>query len=420
MAFVAALRNKFEQLIQPAEKGKPFKLPTTPAPPPSKVSLKAAIPEPPPLPHTSIGAAALRQTSVPEGSYSHGLEAIYAIETVDIASIRPLQKKILSEQPAARQPAEAQIDAAEQQLHFDFGAYWSEQISSFTLLEPIDVLQLPARPLQLLKEHGKQLLGDLISMDLHSLVFIKGMGQGHIDEIRNKLAAYVKGQNLSASPYVGLASWVRSLIAGCCHKKSYALLSTYQLQHLVKLSPVETVELRNLSGEKRRCWENEAAEYLSKEASSRFSQQINSVASALIKPWVERRGGIASQQELVERFTMVSDSEENVLPVLALFSDVFCMGACPFSQSLVTLDSELFAANSWYADLFDLIIRRASSYFLRSETTYRLDSLCELVCREFASEWRECSVDLIAAVLRRSPAFLVRKHTDWGLMVRAA
>lgn len=416
MAFVTALRNKFEQLIQPAEKEKSFKFPKTPAPPPSKVSLKAAISEPPPH---MLTAAAARQATVPEGSYSHGLEAIYTIETVDISSIRPLEKKILAEK-LSTQPSPEIKAIPELQLHFDFGERWSEQISSFILLEPIDMLELPSRPLHLLKEHGIHLLGDLISIDLHSLVFIKGMGQGHIDEIRNKLAAYIKGKNLSASSYISLASWVRSLIAGCCHKKSYALLSNYQLQHLIKLSTVEMLELRNLSGEKRRSWENEAAEFLSKEASSRFCQQIDSVASALIKPWVERRGGIASQQEVIERFTMVSDCEEHVLPVLALFSDIFCMGACPFSQNLIVVDSDLFAANNWYADFFDLIISRASSYFLQPETTYRLESLCEMICQEFAREWHECPVDLVADVLRRSKVFLVRKHADWGQIIRAA
>jgi hypothetical protein len=348
----------------------------------------------------------------------HGLEAIYAIETIDLSSIRPLQIKKFSEEPSSTLHS-VEINVP-QQFSFDFGAHWNETVPSFLLLEPIEVLQIPGRPLQLLKESGKWLLGDLLSMDLHSLVFIKGMGQGHIDEIQQKLAAYVKGKSLTASPQIGLGSWVRSLLAGCCHKQSHALLSAYQLQHLIKLSAAETVELRNLSGQKRRSWENEAAQFLVRTASSRFSEQLEMVSNALIKPWIVRRGGVASELELVERFGMVADCEDHVLPVLALFADTFCLGQFLFARHLSAVDAGLFAADDSFADIYASIISRAHSYFLQPDTVYTLDALCQLLCRDFSRQWCECSMDLIAMALRRSSSFLVRKHIEWGLIVKVA
>lgn len=413
MTFLAAFRNKIEQLTSHSDE-KELELSFA-----SGLTVNSCPSFSDKTMQEPSKAQFLRSKTASPQQYScsPGLEAIYALETVDISSVRPLQKKFF-------EPKEIKIrnqfeEEAKEQLSFPFESQEDEKILSFVLLEPIEVLQLPARLLQLLKENGKKILHDLFNLDLNTLVFIKGIGQGHIDEIQAKLENYTKLKQLPLCSYIELGSWLRTFLAGCTPKKYAALLERYQLPSLFALPAHEANELRALTPEKRRCWEEEALCELEKGCKDIFFDQLGKVTKALIAPWIRRRGGIASHQEVLELFITLADDIELVEPLLAFFSDVFCYGSFPLTERLIGIEHGQVAAEVGFKELYEDIVSSARSYFPTPATCYKVDDLCGLICCEFACEWKDPSCSAIKNILSRSSHFLLYKDPQWGLVVRA-
>jgi hypothetical protein len=105
-----------------------------------------------------------------KSSYSHGLEAIYALETVNVRSIRRLQAPP-AQPPPLRAPC---VLPMAPQLEFDFGASFRAWLEPFLLDEPIQVLGLSRHAEKCLLEQRKERLRDLIGCNLRQLIFVKG------------------------------------------------------------------------------------------------------------------------------------------------------------------------------------------------------------------------------------------------------
>lgn len=81
-------------------------------------------------------------------AYSHGLEAIYALENVDLKSIRRISDAQESEplQPKSPPRPLQPLEAPEPQLELDLGDGYRSWIESFVLQEPIHVLGVSPMP----------------------------------------------------------------------------------------------------------------------------------------------------------------------------------------------------------------------------------------------------------------------------------
>jgi hypothetical protein len=413
MTILAALRHKFEQLALKNEKTQ-----LSYAGNMANTTLASAIASATAEDPQAMAYEGKVDTLVPP--YKHGIEAldaIYALEKVDPTKIRPMQQKAASGKKASSKPTE---ESEESQLTFDFKDGWSEKIVAFVLLEPIEFLQIPHKPLQILKEQGKVLIGDLIDTDLNALAFVKGMGQGHIDEIEAKLQSYIQNKKIPFCRHIDLPSWIRSLLIDCSLKKCAALLMRYDLHHLVPVSSAELLELRMLPKEKRRCWEEEASQELASKSFDRFFEQLEHVTLSLFSPWISRRGGIASEEEIIERFYMLIGNDEELLePVLAFFSDLFCYGRNSLTEKLIRLCDKQYTTHRPRAHDFAEIVAKADSYFPSATTIYPLDALCLLLCKEFSYSWQAYSLPFVRTILKRSDRFLVYKDRHYGLLIRS-
>jgi hypothetical protein len=117
-------------------------------------------------------------------TYSHGLESIYKIETIDVKSIR----KLSDSKPKV--PTILLEEGEDHQLSFDFGPSFRSWISPITLLEPLQVLGLPKPIEKMLNEKEFRSVGDLQSGRLKEV----GLGQGHVEDIQLSLGRYLAGK----------------------------------------------------------------------------------------------------------------------------------------------------------------------------------------------------------------------------------
>ena len=202
-------------------------------------------------PNSSLSTDLQTFEEIYKTSYSHGLETIYGLENIDIKSVRRIE--IASKNTPKRfESKKTQLAPTQEEL--DLGPGFHGWISPFVKKEPIHVLELTRHAEKCLIDNSKSKLGDLIGANLKDFVFLRGMGQGHIEEIQHKLNTYLEGQALEKSHKINFSSWLKSLVAAQERKKVYALLETYELESRIPLNSGESVEVRKLTLEKKFEW----------------------------------------------------------------------------------------------------------------------------------------------------------------------
>jgi len=350
-------------------------------------------------------------------SYSHGLEAIYHIETVDLKTVRrindPSSSKIIQKTIKSSAEPERTI---ERQLEFDFGDSYRESMDSFVLDEPIQILEISRQAEKCLAENGMGSLRILLKADLSQFVYLKGMGQGHIDEIQQKLDKYIDGRTLYHSLSIDFYAWVRSLVLVHNIKKMHVMLEPFKLSELCILSPAEKVEVRRLTTEKRQEWRQEMALELYS-TKLRVKANMKKVTEVYILPWIRRRQGFATQQEIIERIQRVSVLSQGAQSAFLFFTEVYFGGRFPLSDFLLQNDEDLFFADQAGLDAFNDVVMKAKTYFYKSGLSYALVELVTLLAREFALSWQDFPEGFIEKCLRSCSYFSVRKG-EKGLTVR--
>lgn len=358
-------------------------------------------------------------------SYSHGLEAIYSLETVDLRTVKRIgEPSSVASLPAIPVQKDFQnrnefTQETSRQCQFDFGTAFSERMDSFVLEEPIQVLGLSKHAERCLLAQGLFRIQDLIKSDLSKFVYLKGMGQGHIDETQHRVKSYVEGLMLYQCTTIDFSAWMRSLFSTFNSKKMYVLLESYQLSHLFTLSPAESVEVRLLTFEKRQEWREE----MMMEINLKREQVIagmHRVVSAFIKPWMVRRHGVATRSEIVERLQRLSDRPVMAELTLDFFSKIYFEGRFAFADWFVTGGDHLFFCDHVVNLKYDAVIDKAKTYFYKGGISYGFAELTQLIAREFAMEWVDYSEEFIEKCLRSSTTFRVRKGDKSRLFVRLA
>lgn len=350
------------------------------------------------------------------------LERIYAIEDIDLKSVRVMQEQRLN---LVDDPYELShytfSEPLDPQLEFDLGEEFRGWMPSFVLQEPIQVLGLSQYAEKSLLDNQKKLLRDLIEADLTQFVFLKGMGQGHIDEVKKRLKDYLEGKTLDQCKTIDFGSWVKSLFGSFDKRKAYVFLENYSLSELFSLSPAETVQVKQLSSQKKNGWIEEVTMLLAKENDRQNTEeQMLMVANVFIKPWMRLRHGFATKEELFERLQRISLKPELTSSALALFSELFFQCQMPFGTYLVHVTDNLFCSDAQIKKQYHIVIDKAMSYFYKPNLYYDLSDLTKWLEREFARNWNSFPYGFIEAVLRISPEFRVRKGEHGRLVVRLA
>ncbi len=348
-----------------------------------------------------------------KAAYSHGLEAIYSLETVDIKTVRRLSES----QPPPQAPKKVAAPVVLQdQLEFDFGSAYRGWMEPFIVKEPIQILNLSKQAEKCLIDNGKGQLRHLIEADLRSFVFFKGMGQGHLDEIKQKLTQYLEGHSLKQATKVDFASWMKTLIAAQDRKRCFVLLEQYELTELVTLTPAEGAEMRRLTPEKRQQWIAEMVKIVD-ERGGEVRNDFATLMEVFVKPWIRARGGYATRRELEERFMQVSEDPRLTPRVLAFLTDLF-LDRSDYTRFLVSADADLFCADAGQVDAYQMIVNQVNSYFYQPQVSYRLQDLIAWIERELAAKWLGFPDTFLEKLLRLSPRYRIRKAPDGKLHIR--
>lgn len=356
-----------------------------------------------------------------KNSYSHGLEAIYALETVDVKSIRPILPQAAQRTAVPKSYTYSHVEIVPDQLDFDFGDFYRGWIDSFVKLEPIHVLGLSRHAEKCLFDHGKRILDDLINSNLKEFVFLKGMGQGHVDEIQQKLSCYLAGRPLTRCTKIDFASWIRSIVAFHDRKKVFVAMEGYHLSDLFSLSPAESVETRRLTLEKKREWIQEAhAEFQTPAQCKAIKEQVCKIADVFIKPWMQRRHGLATRQEIIERIQRLSTNSAEASNAISFLSDLYFGKEFLFQEFLIPLEDEIFCLDEFAKERYIQVVQRACSYFYNPRTVYPLEQLIGFLEREFALAWEGFPEGCLHKILRLSPCFCTRKGNAGKLEIRIA
>jgi len=346
-----------------------------------------------------------------EKSYSHGLENIYALETVDIKSVR----KISESEPKKVEVHHQPVSEPTGQFELDLGNEYRNWIEPFLLNEPIKVLELTRSAEHSLQEHDKNYLKDIVGADLRDFV----TGQGHIDEIQSKLSDYIRGRPTERAYHLEFNSWLKSLFATIDQKKAKVFLDSYQLGDLITLSKAENVEVKQLSFERRLQWIEEVRQELLGRADE-VDQEIKKVTEVFVISWMRGRLGMATEAHLYERLQSVSESPEITDKAINFFRNVFCNGEFPLNKHLIQVDYKLFCSDKHFAESYNQVIEKSLTYFYKPTLSYPLPDLKKWVEREFATTWKGFNEGFLEKALRLSSQFRVRKGSAGHLVVRLA
>ncbi|MBS4168422.1 DNA-directed RNA polymerase subunit alpha C-terminal domain-containing protein [Parachlamydia sp. AcF125] len=419
MALLENLKKQFDQLINPdKEDGEEEFFPpldsgkSSAFSHPSKdAGLKQNLnSSPAPIPFAEIYKTA----------YTHGLEKTYALETVNINSIRKLTPTTSPSLSSSISEEVSEFTVLEKkQLEFDFGQGFREWMAPLFLEEPIHLLGLSSPAEKCLEKNGKYTLQDLLKADTPDLVFLKGMGQGHIDEIQQALKKYLKNRSLEKDYSLGWGSWIKSLVGSYDRKKSYIFLEKFDLSSLLSLSPLESMEIRKLSAQKKEEWSLDVKQFCTSPLKcAQVQKRMQEVVDTFIKPWMLNRSGIATLQELKERLQKVSSSSKIAPRALEFFNQLFYSNHFCLASFLPEVEKDLFCVDRPTAAVYEDLTKKASTYFYSLKVSYNLDHFIDLLEKEAMKEWNCYARADMQKMLRLSPLFSVRKGASHQLEIR--
>ncbi|WP_068466420.1 DNA-directed RNA polymerase subunit alpha C-terminal domain-containing protein [Candidatus Protochlamydia phocaeensis] len=352
-------------------------------------------------------------TNLYSRAYTHpGLCDIYKIETIDLSTIRRLN---ITESvgPAVKNPSsplKPHHDCWKEpdQLAFNFLGQPSKA-QSWVLDEPIQLLELPPQAEKALGEQDKCKLRDLMNLRQQDYIFLKGLGQGHIDEVKSKLENYLNSHYWNESSKINVLSLLRVLLGALNRKAVYLLMDQFGLAEFFPLSTAETLEIRHLPKETQAKMISQIQQELNSPLSKTFAQEaLTEIAEALIKPWMKKREGLATSTELNEKLTRLCAGEETWINKIFLFlSHVYLGNKSFFDACLVEAAPQLYCISKEQAYHYRQVVEKADSYFYHPSITYSLEELAYYLYREFALKWDEKPLSFIYRVLEKSPSFSV-------------
>lgn len=344
-------------------------------------------------------------------SYSHGLESIYRLETVDLKTVRKLEFVEESSPQSEKKPSKQD----KQDPNFDFGPLFSGYLSSFILKEPIQILKLSRHIEKNLLDEGYKTLFDLSKADFTTLSFVKGMGQGHILELKERLQSALEREDVIKPSTINWASWLRSLVGTLETKMAWALLEGYGLETVFSLTPLESVEIKKLTLERKSDLKDQAKLKVSdSEKVKEVRERLFEIESVMLKPWILSRGGVASEDEILERLALVSTDPKNQKGMMLFLKDFFVDG--PFFQLPGERGLIFSSAESWGE--FCLLETHVLDSLWSDEAEVPFEYLFVGISKKFMLSWKAIDKEFLYKVISLSPRIRRVKHSTGNLHVK--
>ncbi|MBS0654272.1 MAG: hypothetical protein JSR46_00705 [Verrucomicrobia bacterium] len=334
--------------------------------------------------------------------YSHGLEKVYAFETVDPRTVRTLSVETAAEPQAAPKQAETtavHTPAKEEQLLFSFVAH----LPSLRLQEPIEVLGLTPFAQKGLLSLNKKTVQEALELIRSNQRTHKGLGQGHIEEIQTKIAAYLH-DHTDNKPSIDFKALCRILCHDLDSKERYIVLSSCSLQSLTTISAAETAEIERWTRKERlRCLSAAITSCQTKHADF-LKAILKQISEAYLISWVQQRHGFTTRAELLQCMQGLSGDPQAVKGAILLL-ELLCSPQTLFDRVLDPIEPNVYAANSKIKEDFLYICRQGASYFYHPFVTYPLEMLVQFIRKDLTRKWIGLEEGFIEKVLTTSSRF---------------
>lgn len=350
-----------------------------------------------------------------EKSYSHGLENIYAIETIDLKTVKPLSSPI--QQPTKKAEFSIQkkyLIEKPLQLEFNFGGKFRTQIDSFLLSEPIYHLDLSMNCLKALQEQGSFYIRDLIGVDFNALK----LNHASIEEIKKKLELKIGDKQLTDCKYIDFNSWVKSLIPEDNRIKFYLLLEKYKLEYLISLTALMNIELKRLKQEEMHQYIKDAIEQLfSLDRVELVKSYKKLIVEIFLIPWLRERHGIAEEYEIYDFIEQLSENISEARLCIDFLSNLYSNGVFLFQDALTYNGKHLYFSDNFIKNAFQMVENRALTYFTHEKDLYELGELSYWIKKEFAVKWVGFCEGFVEKVLKKSSLFYVYKNNQQKILI---
>lgn len=331
--------------------------------------------------------------------YTHGLEKIYAFETVNPNSV----KTVGARSPAEDRTPRAKHTACTEQLIFNFGPYYQESLPTFRVKEPLSSLGLTPFALKHLMARQITTIEQAAILFASDPNSYKSLGQSHIEEIKEKINAFVGKAPFAYQKTVDWESLVRIITAGLDTKERTCLLARYQLSQLFETSAADHQEIMRLSREQIAKTIDQA---LSKIGTDFVQQSLAVICEAFVRPWLRRRHGFATESEIYQRLWQIAAPQRFFWQILSFIKE--------FAEfaNLHKIAPVLYAADARAATDYRAVARCATTYFYQPFARYPLDKLVSLVSREFAATNHGFADGFIEKVLMTCPDFCLQQDAQ--------
>jgi hypothetical protein len=341
-------------------------------------------------------------------SYSHGLEEIYKLEVIDPKTIKTISPSSSSPLVYHEEPFDSNADP---QMQLDLGPEWCGELDSFVLTEPIHMLGLSPSVEKIAYAHHLLCLQDLLKLDLQRFALHKGIGQGHVEEIKLKLNEYMQGKPIGKCKKVDLSSLLKNALGGLDRKHVQLVLEPFRLGGMMPLTALERLEIKKMSLPEREAIRSGLQTQLAAGPVLEYvCEKLEQIISVFIKPWLRQRQGFGTTSELHERLERVSVQPESTKRMWECLSTLFFTGTTPFHGCLIEMGEGFFAADRHVQKDTQSVLERARTYFYHPEIIYPLTQLMGYLEREFALKWVAFPEGFIGAVLKKSPSFILFKQ----------
>lgn len=319
------------------------------------------------------------------------LNAIYTLETIDVKSIRTLSRPVQTPLKEVVQEINKTKDVPFKET-FDFGERFQNYVPACVQDEGVQVLSLSKTVEKWLLEHQIRTINDL---QKSSLI---GLGGGHVEEVHTTLNRYLSGKELQNCYEVDFLSLIKASFGHIERKSLFLLLKPFFLSDWIQLSTLEKADIKKLTLDcKLKLKESAKKEF----NLNYIDNYLKKVFCAWINPWVLSRGGIVSEDEVIERLTIKSFNQEEAKGALNLFKEL----GISFSRYLFQVEPSLYVTSEFDSKLFFDVYVTAKSYFVRSSSQYPLETLIGYIQRELALSWKQASYKFIKTLLFHSSCF---------------
>jgi hypothetical protein len=285
-------------------------------------------------------------------------------------------------------------------------------VPNLRLKEPLSTLGLTPFALKGLLNRNIKSVEDAYLLLQSEPCSYKGLGQGHIEEISQKIEAFVGIYPHQYVPYVDWESLVRTLTVELEAKERYILLSRYALQDLFPNSSTDLQEMHRWTDEQINKIYQKSEDAIKSSQGQFLQETLGIISEAFLKPFLRRHDGFAKSSEIIERLRQVSLQKTSFSKVLSFLHALTCPIILP-----KILSSDVYAMDEEAKEMYETVRQKAKEYFYQPFAWFPLKKLSGYLTRDFAKFGFAISERYIERMLDSAPQFVIQHDAQQSSLI---